>query len=196
MDVFTVADLFVVGVVLDLVGAYLLSRGLLASHSTLALRAGTYYDSNPHAAVGFAEDRVDGRFGVIYLMLGFGAQAVGYVLELGFNPSTEASAGRVVAALALAVAVGVGAYGLWKRTRADQVKRTLVEMARYDTSSAFEPPVRRDGPYLGLLFLWGRAADYPKDDRDSERSYAERVFGVTNGWPGRPEASQSRTINS
>jgi hypothetical protein len=39
MDVFTVADLFVVGLAFDLVGAYLLSRGLLASHHSLAVRA-------------------------------------------------------------------------------------------------------------------------------------------------------------
>jgi hypothetical protein len=185
LELFTVADLFVVGVVLDLMGAYLLSLGLLASHSTLALRTGTYFDSNPHMAVGLAEDRIDGRFGVVYLVLGFSVQAVSYVLELGFDTSTDPSASRALAALALAVVVGVSAYAVWKRKRPRQ-KQTLVEMAHYDTSPAFEPPVRRDGPDLGLLFAWGRAAGYPTGDEDSERRYAERVFGVTNGSPDSP----------
>ena len=143
----------------------------------------------------YAEDRIDGRFGVVYLVLGFSVQAVGYVLELGFDTSTDPSASRALAALALAVVVGVSAYAVWERKRPGQVKRTLVEMAHYDTSSAFGPPVRRDGPYLGLLFAWGRAAGYPMGDKDSERSYAERVFGVTNGWPTGPGASHCELVD-
>jgi hypothetical protein len=186
MDVFTVADLFVVGIALDLVGAYLHSRGLLASHPILALRATSYWDGNPHTAVGLAEDRVDGRFGVRYLVLGFAVQVVGYVLDLAFDPSADASAARAFVALVLAVAAGTAAYGLWRHARPDQLKRTLVEIAHYDTSRATERPLRRDGPYLGQLLNLGRAAGYPADDHDSERSYARRVFGVTEGRPERP----------
>jgi hypothetical protein len=84
MDLLIVADLFVVGLALDLAGAFLLSRGLLAAYPTLTRRAGTYWNGNPHVAVGLAEDRIDGRFGVTYLALGFGLQVVGYVLDLAF----------------------------------------------------------------------------------------------------------------
>jgi hypothetical protein len=93
MDLLIVADLFVVGLALDLAGAFLLSRGLLAAYPTLTRRAGTYWNGNPHVAVGLAEDRIDGRFGVTYLALGFGLQVVGYVLDLAFNPGAEAWAG-------------------------------------------------------------------------------------------------------
>jgi hypothetical protein len=67
MDLLIVADLFVVGLELALAGAYLLSRGLLTAYPALARRAGTYWNGNLHLAVGLAGDRIDGRFGFMYL---------------------------------------------------------------------------------------------------------------------------------
>jgi hypothetical protein len=132
-DVFTVADLFVVGLALDLVGAYLLARGLLASHPVLAIRATSYWDGNPTVAVGLAEDRADGRFGVAYLALGFAVQAIGYLLDLALAPGADASVARAAVAGGVALVCAGGAYLLWKRQRRKALLRTLVEMAHYDT---------------------------------------------------------------
>jgi LPXTG-motif cell wall-anchored protein len=163
MDVFTVADLFVVGLAFDLVGAYLLSRGLLASHHSLAVHATSYWGGNPTVAVGLAEDRVDGRFGLLYLALGFAVQAVGYLLDLALDPSTDASLARAIVAGGLAVASGGGAYLLWKRRRRTALKGTLIEMARYDTSSAKGPPIRADAPYADV-FDWAAVAGIPPEE--------------------------------
>jgi hypothetical protein len=58
MEVFTVADLLVIGVALDLVGGYLLSLGLLDSSPRMVLRSGSFWGGNPHAAAELAKDRV------------------------------------------------------------------------------------------------------------------------------------------
>lgn len=175
MEMLSVTDLFAVGLALDLVGAYLLSRGLLASYPTLALRAGTYWDGNPHVAADLAEDRVDGRFGVAYLVLGFTLQAVGYVLDLALSPSTEGSLGRAGVALGLALSTGAGALLLWRRKRREHLKRTLLEMAYWDTSVS--PPIRGDLLYAGLALKWAASAGFSPDE-----------FGVRGGLsrPPRP----------
>jgi hypothetical protein len=146
MDLLIVADLFVVGLALDLAGAFLLSRGLLAAYPTLTRRAGTYWNGNPHVAVGLAEDRIDGRFGVTYLALGFGLQVVGYVLDLAFNPGAEASGGRALVALGLAAATVAGAWLLWRWQRRELLKRTILEMAYWNTSHSELPPNRLTNP--------------------------------------------------
>lgn len=108
----TLADLFLVGLVFDIAGAVLLAKGLLLSPRMLSK-----LNTNWGVAYGQHRDRIDnrvaGEFGVVYLVLGFALQFVGYSLEIG-GTSTKAGGERLVVALAMAgVAVGL-AVAVWR----------------------------------------------------------------------------------
>jgi hypothetical protein len=113
--------------------------------------AATYWDGNPHVAVGLAEDRTDGGIGVTYLALGFGLQVVGYVLDLAFNPRAEASVGRALVALGSPRLLSLARGGLWRWQRRELLKRTILEMAFWNTSHTELPPNRRTNPDLDAL---------------------------------------------
>jgi hypothetical protein len=108
----TLADLFLVGLVFDISGAVLLAKGLLLSPRTLSK-----LNTNWGVAYGQAQDRVDnrvaGEFGVAYLVLGFALQFVGYSLDIG-GVSTETGGGRLLVALGMAAVATVLAGAAWQ----------------------------------------------------------------------------------
>ena len=73
---FALTDSFVVGLGCDLVGAWLLARGLIASAPAIVLRGTTFYGNSDSESFSAAEDRVDAWFGVGVLILGYALQAV------------------------------------------------------------------------------------------------------------------------
>jgi len=76
---FSVEDAFTVGVSFDLLGGYLLGRGLLASPSEIAQRGSTRWGWNPADMIGQIRAGADGRIGLVSVAAGFILQAGGYV---------------------------------------------------------------------------------------------------------------------
>jgi hypothetical protein len=108
----SLTDLFIVGLALDITGAILLAKGLLISPETISSISATLWGGNPETARDRCRNRVDAEFGVAYLAGGFFFQAVGYSLDIAGVPS-ETGAGRLIAAVGMALiaaAVAVGAY--------------------------------------------------------------------------------------
>jgi hypothetical protein len=183
VDYLVVADLFLIGLALDLVGAYILARGLLATPDTIVVRSGTYLGSNPLVAVQGAEDRVDGRFGVGALLSGFSLQALGYFLDLALAPSDETSLGHALLALALAASLGGGVVVAWRHLRDRLVSRTLVSMARLSVTRGDRPPERMEDPSAAQLASYGRVWRRDAHENETDHDYVRRVFGVERTQP-------------
>ena len=98
----TLADLFLVGLVLDIAGAVLLAKGLLLSPRTLS-KLNTFWGVGYGQHRDRVDNRVAGEFGVVYLVLGFILQFVCYSLDIG-GVSTAAGGGRLLVALGMAAA--------------------------------------------------------------------------------------------
>lgn len=176
-DYFSVSDFFVVGIGFDLVGAYLVARGLLASPSTLALRAGTFLGSNPNFVVDGVKDRTDAIFGVSFLGLGFSLQAVGYFLDLGFAPGNEASVARAAVAVVLMLLTMAAALGLWRSLKDQLIARTLIEASRWTVTNASKPAERGEIS-VGDLALFGASWRGDLGEDENYNTYVARVFGI------------------
>jgi hypothetical protein len=191
MDVFTVADLFLIGLALDLAGAFILARGILGSPSIIVVASTSFWNSNPLLGVQGAEDRVDGRFGVGVLLSGFTLQAVGYFLDLALSPSETTGICEALVALSMAVVAGGFAMLAWRVARPRLMKETLIEMARFEAKRVNEPPARSEHPSAERLAWYGRTWRQDGREGESDEDYAARVFGVTQFAP--PEDPTSRS---
>lgn len=183
MTVLVVDDLFVAGIGLDIVGAYLLGRGVVASPATIMRRSRAHWNLSPPLLVDQAEARADGRAGFAVLGAGFGVQALGYVLSLGLSAGDPGSGwARAGIAVACGVAAAALAWTTWRLTRIRRLKRQLVELARIDLDSG----QRHAKPAANLLCMLGQACDWPLTlaelGLDGNELYCRRVFGVTDTW--------------
>jgi hypothetical protein len=180
---FAVADLFLVGTVLDLLGGVLIAKGLLVSLRVLAARSATFWSSNPHVAVGAVEDRVDASAGLLTLAVGFTLQAAGYVATLAAEPRVAASGARAFTALGLAVIVAAVSVAAWWAARPRMIRRNLILLARLDVKDSASRPLLRDLPDLNDLATYGRAwkgrqskmTEGPRDEID--RDEVRLIFG-------------------
>ena len=86
------------------------------------------------------------------------------MLELALNPGDDASVGRALVAVGLAVATVAGAWLLWRWQRREMLKRTILEMAYWKTEDRDLPLRRRTNPDIEALENWGRAAGFSLDD--------------------------------
>jgi hypothetical protein len=82
----TLADLFLVGLALDISGAILLAKGLLLAPRTLS-QLNTWWGVGYGQHEDRCRNRVAGEFGVLYLVVGFALQAVGYSLAIAGVPT-------------------------------------------------------------------------------------------------------------
>jgi hypothetical protein len=96
--VFGVQDLFVAGLSLDIVGAWLVARGLLASPYELALRTASLWNGNPATTWAQIEDRIRGLIGVTALLPGFLVQAAGYSLVVLLDAPSKGDAWGLIGA--------------------------------------------------------------------------------------------------
>jgi hypothetical protein len=180
---FEITDLFVVGLGFDLVGAWLLARGLVAKPGVIVHRHMPYWGDgliDPVPSFAAAEDRIDGRCGVGALLCGFGFQALGYVLDLAVGGSSEHSGSRAATAgLLLAVAIAVAA-GAWWAIRGRLLRTLLVEMARWDAPAAIGNPVRHQQADPAVLVRWEFGLRVPRRSGEDDPTYAKRVFGVSD----------------
>jgi hypothetical protein len=129
----SVDDAFTVGVSFDLLGGYLLGRGLLASPNEIARRTTQIttwgQGFNAAEAVTHIRSRADALAGLLALGLGFLLQWGGYVALIG-GATVETGPGRAVAAAALAIVAAGLAFRLFRRIRWRLIKRFSVQVAR------------------------------------------------------------------
>lgn len=114
MDCLSLTDLFLVGLTLDLSGAVLLAKGLLISPARMNELSETLFGGGlaPEAQEGHLGNRVDAEIGLFYLGIGFGLQAIGYLLDIaGVDSGT--GTGRLIVALALALGTLGFAWAGW-----------------------------------------------------------------------------------
>jgi hypothetical protein len=115
MSHLSLADLFLVGLVLDVSGALLLARGLLLSPRELS-RLNTFWGVGYGQHEDRIRNRVAGEFGVTYLVAGFLLQAAGYSFAIAGTP-TRTGGDRFLYAWGLALLVGGLAWATWVTMR-------------------------------------------------------------------------------
>ncbi len=176
MCLLSLNTLFLVGLALDIAGAVLLAKGLLLSSEQIARLTGTYFGWNAGEAIARAEDKVDARFGLGCLLLGFGLQAVGYFLALlGVEPT--AGAGRAAAAIVIALAVAGGVVLVWRLLRRRLVMRELGRIAISRESADGEEGWTT--AKAAQLLAYGKLLGYPPRDGEDKVAYARRVFRLS-----------------
>lgn len=172
-------DLFVVGLGLDITGAWLLGHGLLVSPADMVRRAGTFPGSNPWMVVSAAEDKVDGYFGLGGLLAGFALQAVAYTLTIGSGGGDETGWNFSLIALSLAVVVSGTVYVAWRRLRRRLVLWVLLGPARVDINDG----TIADKPFAPSLNGYATVLGYELREGEDGPAYARRVFPVTDVYP-------------
>lgn len=125
-DYLSLTDLFLVGLGLDITGAWLLAKGLLISPASISSIAVSRVGGNPETTRDRCSSRVDAEFGILYLAGGFALQAVGYALEIS-GVETETGTGRLLMALGLALIVAVSAFMAYTRLHKGRVDHLVVE---------------------------------------------------------------------
>jgi len=174
-----IEDLFVVGLGVEVVGADLVDRGLLADPQSIARRVTT---RGFHAleAVSQASDRVAASYGLACIGSGFVTQFVGYLLVFSSGGSRVDRPGpAVVTALVLGVLFALLAGLVYRRTYRRRTKRLLLEIAH---SELYGDKLLKL-PQADVLRWLGQAFGEPSQDRETDAEYGQRVFGVTEFDP-------------
>jgi hypothetical protein len=177
---FALTDLFVAGLGFDLVGAWLLARGLIAKPEIIVLRNTSYWGSDAPSGLAAAEDRIDGQFGVASLLVGFALQALGYLLDLARSDTSEHTTGRTLTALGLLIVAVALAWVTWRLTHRWLVRRLLIEMAHWQPTRSDEPPTRQDRANPTNLVGWGANMGELRREGEDDWAYAKRAFGLTD----------------
>lgn len=136
MDRLSLIDLFLVGLFLDFTGAFLLAKGLLLSAREIA-KLNTWDGIAKGSERDRCRNKVDGIFGVTYLLAGFILQALGYALEISGVPS-RTSWTRLLAALLLAGIASLIAWSSWATMRSSLIRRLQGKVDRERPAAALE----------------------------------------------------------
>jgi hypothetical protein len=179
-NLLSVDDLFTVGVSFDMLGGYMLGRGLLAGPLDIARRTQTLIGSNPPERVSQIEARADGQVGLILLFVGFLLQASGYVALIA-GAQIKTGADRTMLAVALALAAASAAWLMVRWIRPRMLRRLAVEVARANpqTNSMDIDPDASTLLSLGHHLGYPIDGTSPKDTRAAE-AYARKHFGITH----------------
>lgn len=181
----TLADFYVVGLTMDIVGGALLVRGLLMRPSEIHV-LGTWAGLGTGSVLERCRNRVDATFGLSYLLAGFGLQIVGYALELAGAGAAEGGSSTLLTALLLTAATVLVTLGVYRLRYTPALKRTMVKVAksRPGTGKAGdEATTDWTREKVKTLAKLGEAAGWLRspDDRDgiTAVNYIQRVFGVS-----------------
>lgn len=136
MAMFSLNDLFIVGIALDLTGAALLAKGLLSSPKDIYAVTQTTYDGMAwEATESRIWDKVYAEFGLSYLCAGFVLQAFGYLSELEGH-AIKVGNDRALTALAMAIVTAIlavaicGALKGWRYRSIERKIKALTEAAQ------------------------------------------------------------------
>lgn len=169
-------DFFVVGLGVEIVGAWLIARGLLIPLPALK-------NFGTHAAIGVADvvdrarNRIDGQFGVALLLLGFTLQLLGYLLELDGG---EAGRGRdrLLTALILLGSSMLLAASTWRVLRDRLFKRALMKIAMAPLRTSGGDIEQSTEKNIEWLASYGVAAGWQRQMYESDETYVKRVFDM------------------
>jgi hypothetical protein len=178
-DPLSVDDLFTVGVSFDLLGGYLLGRGLLASPLDIARRNTSLFGQGLNAPEAASQIRsnADAFVGLLSLATGFLLQAGGYVALIA-GATVHTGGARAALAVGLAVMAAVAAWFVLQRLHRNRVLHLAVEAARSDPLSGrmAEYPdgntLMELGQQLGFPFV-----EITRGVPDLD-AYGKRHFGV------------------
>lgn len=187
----SVDDAFTVGVSFDLLGGFLLGRGLLASPLHIARRnthvqvTGKVFNAAEAAAQ--IQSRADAFVGLVSLAIGFLLQAGGYVALIG-GATVDTGGVRALLAIVLALAAALLAFAVFRRVRQRRVLRLAVDVARADPVTG-----RMDAyPDGGTLVALGQQLGFPFIEISGRGipgdvdAYASEHFGVERTSMRRP----------
>ena len=175
----SVDDSFTVGVSFDLLGGYLLGRGLLASPAEIARRGSTYWGWNSAETIGEIRAGADARIGLLSLAVGFILQAGGYVALIA-GASVRTGGLRAGLAVALAFVTAVAWWRVLQYLHSRIVKHLVVNVARANAISGELGEIPDGGKLLALgqeLGFLLTEVPGPGNPGVLDR-YAERYFGV------------------
>jgi hypothetical protein len=192
----TLTDFFVFGLGIELVGAWLIARGLLAP-LWVVKSFGTWGGIGAASVVDRARNRVDALFGVIYLGVGFLAQLIGYLAEIHGDRVTHGGGRLGDSLILLAVAMGA-ALGVWALLHRRALRAMLVQIAftPLRADGAEEPESREKS--LEWLGEYARIVEGGAELDEGTERYLRQMYGEMEGlgarrywwWPlGRAELS-------
>lgn len=177
-----IEDVFAAGIGCDIAGAWLLSRGLIASLVQVHVAGATTMGGNPEAWARGVRDRVDATFGLFWLGMGFVIQVVGYALILGTEPSVSGSIRRALVAVAFAMLAGMVVMVLDLATHRWRLRHAAVALARIARVAQPEGGDRYETRPLPsgqmLRELGKRLLDEQPRDGEPDNAYARRVWKV------------------
>lgn len=179
----SINDLFMIGVAFDLVGAILLGIGLVASPTHIARRNIEKWvgDShvNPVVVVSNVTDRINAKLGFTILCAGFTIQLVTYAWLTLANVPSYHSTSRVISGLGVTAIVGACLWGTATVARSRMIHREIVDVAyEIQRDSAQDSAGVRADP--GIAFLREATNELrltPQGDEDFEpHRFLIRVF--------------------
>lgn len=127
---FVLDDLFVIGLLLIAYGIWLVTSSTRLSELQIAQRAASFQGYSHVDAVQMATAKADGIFGTAYVMIGIGLQMVVYLVDIGWDNSFAADAGRAMMAMFLLLFTGFFATVAHRGIRPTLVRRIIVDIAR------------------------------------------------------------------
>jgi hypothetical protein len=174
----TLTDLFVGGLGIEVVGAILIARGLLARFS-LVKSFGTWGGMGFFDVVDRTRNRVDAFFGVGYLLIGVLAQIVGYLAEADGGGAGPFGGAELLGGLLLLVLGAGGSIGLWFSTNQRAFKAMLVQVAFASLFQEGEIVSEPREKKLWWLSEYARAAQRGEKSEDEDSSvWLEQMYGA------------------
>ncbi len=170
----SIDDFFLVGLGVEIAGAWLVSRGLLQNMLQLATAGGVLARWERPRVPQAVEDFVRGAIGLVALGFGFFLQVLGYFFVLD---RSRVDYGLGVALIGVGLAIGSFLIVLLIDAviRPRWRDRMFVRIAQFDFKDG---PARLELPRADFLRLFGTETGRPALDDEDDVTYCARVFGV------------------
>ena len=168
-----VEDLFLLGLGIDIVAAWVLASGLIMSDEEIVGVSRPYWGPNPELLYVRTLDRLKALVGVALFTIGFVVQGIGYVIDLSSTASDQSSPKQAIAgglSLAVGLLLAIAAYFVAKRVL---LKRRVYNVCRI---SAEGKEMRLlEVPTYDFLAAVG-SHGWRRNSDESAPGYCHRVF--------------------
>lgn len=170
MNLLSVDDLFMVGIALDMTGAWLLARGLVRRVRLVAgeLETAVLVGDSARGLLRWAEERIDAEFGVSALLGGFTIQAAAYLATIAGAGTPDRGAGPAIIAVALALLAAGVVLLVHRYVRPRRRYRLLRDLVM----------TQRGWHKASLLTTLALSLGHDALPFESDRAWATRVFRV------------------